>query len=699
MRSAARRALPVEFLLFAAGLATVLLVLPAVAAGEVCPNAVLRTGLSARLPDCRAYEMVTPPYKEGYKVEKPESSEDGSALLGESLGTFAGSENTGQGVGNRVGLERPLGAYGFVRSGSGWVTAALDPPSSLFPTSFIAGWDPGDGSSLWYSETSSEQQASPKESGLGQFVLRSADGSLAEVGPAFPPSTSPLSIEKSDFGQVAYEGATSDLSRVFFTQTAFHWPYDPSPDGVSSLYEYVGTNNAAPLLVGVSGGAGSTSVISKCGTTLAGGESRGDALGSLGVNGARVLFGAQACGSSPPVNELFAREDNELPDAHTVAISEPSRADCAECDTEEGVLTSAGFLGASPGAAEVFFSTSQPLLGDDVTPNIYEYDFDAPAGQRVVRVSGGDATVSNPVANVQSVAGISHDGSHVYFVATGVLTTTPNSEGQTASEGVDNLYVFERDAQYPGGRTAFIASVSPGAPSVSADGRFLAFTSTAHLTPGDTSSGSQLFEYDAQTGSLVRASIGEDGYDDNGNDAAPEGIFQAADDGAVLFGSRSPLIPEAVSGAISVYEYREGSVYLISSGLDAGGSYLVGVDASGEDVFFETQEELLPQDGDTEWDVYDARVDGGFPPPLAPSPCAGDACQGPLSGAPVLLSPGSEFQAGSNPVVEASKPAAKAKVKAKAKAKKKKRRGKRDKKKGGKASRARHAIARNGGRS
>ena len=50
------------------------------------------------------------------------------------------------------------------------------------------------------------------------------------------------------------------------------------------------------------------------------------------------------------------------------------------------------------------------------------------------------------------------------------------------------------------------------------DGSFLVFvSSTDHLTPDDTSTAPQVFEYDAQTGALVRVSIGQDGYNDNGN--------------------------------------------------------------------------------------------------------------------------------------------------------------------------------------
>ena len=90
----------------------------------------------------------------------------------------------------------------------------------------------------------------------------------------------------------------------------------------------------------------------------------------------------------------------------------------------------------------MFFTTTQSLLGHDTSENLYEYDFDPPAGEpKVVRVSAGDGSVSEPVAEVQSVSNVSEDGSHVYFTAKGVLTTAANGVGERAQSGGENFYV------------------------------------------------------------------------------------------------------------------------------------------------------------------------------------------------------------------------------------------------------------------
>jgi hypothetical protein len=58
-------------------------------------------------------------------------------------------------------------------------------------------------------------------------------------------------------------------------------------------------------------------------------------------------------------------------------------------------------------------------------------------------------------------------------------------------------------------------------------------------------------------------------------------------------------------------------------------------------VFFSTTEGLDPADTDESYDVYDARVGGGFAKADVAAPCDGDSCQGPPSGGPSLAVSGS----------------------------------------------------------
>jgi hypothetical protein len=703
---------------------------PSVALAENCPNEALRSGPSAHLPDCRAYEQATPVFKNGglFIPGNVAPGVGGTATLTlESFAAIAGIENNA-GIGGE--------SYSLKRTGSGWVTTpmvsaasqyeALNPPQYISPILNI--------NSLDNSSTLILAQGKANPQGEAHFVSRSTSGATAGIGPATPPGT-PLGEPGSPIGEspsygeqqegVEPVGVSNDMSHLLFTieprEGFVYWPFDGTKSSGASLYEYVGSGNTTPMLVGVDNAG---KLISSCQTALGGDRftaSGAEEHNAVSGDGSTVFFTAFACGSSPPVNELFARIGNGQPGAHTVAISEPSAADCAVCDTATGVLASAHFEGASTDGSKVFYTTAQPLLGGDTSSNIYEYDFNSPAGQpKVVRVSGADATVSGPTADVEGVVRTSEDGSHVYFVARGILPTSANGQGQFAQAGANNLYVFERDAQYPGGRTAFIGGLSSADSELwrpednrqadaTPDGRFLVFVSRTDLTPDDTSVQGQVFEYDAQTGRLVRVSIGQRGYNGNGNDEAlgearilnprfndvsrPQaywsGLTMTADGAYVFFESSLALTPQAINNAQAetllggslqvfpvenIYEYHEGQIHLISDGRDiSGASSLIGIDPSGTDVLIQSGDSLVPQDTDSNYDVYDARIDGGFPAPAAPAECSGDGCQGPLSGAPVLLSPGSEFQAGGNPTqaapasAAASKPQArkrKARVKA-----------------------------------
>ncbi|MGH2854829.1 MAG: hypothetical protein ACRDLF_11645, partial [Solirubrobacteraceae bacterium] len=716
---------------------------------EECPNAAFRTGPSSHLPDCRAYELVSPSYKATGVVELRGKGPEGTSLTLNDLNGLPGLE----GFPNILGFA-PGAVYTTQRTASGWVTVGDEPPASEYMPYQVGEFDDTAGASLDNQTHFWTARGKWQPGNRVDFFKRGPDHTIVDVGPGLPPTTpSGSPQELGNAAELSAVGVSADASRLFFVLDSSFWPFDGTEAGhkLKTIYEYLGVGNTTPMLVGVNSKG---EQISQCGVVLGSGKPNDGITNGLvtfnhnavSTDGNVVYFtaypknyGGDGCGgSAPPVAELFARIDSGLADAHTVAISEPSREDCSACNTEAGVLANAEFRGASADGSKAFFATAQPLLGGDTSSNLYEYDFGAPAGERVVRVSGGDSTVSNPTAEVLVGDGSSHlwvqvseDGSHVYFLANGVLTRTPNGQGESAEAGAANLYVFERDASYPAGRIAFIARLSSedvssksltSTSNVTPDGRFLVFTSNRDLTPDDTSTAVQVFEYDAQTGALVRVSIGQNGYNDNGNtDVANASIMHplyeyrynssaywkdlsvSADGSYVFFQSSDGLTPQAVNRQVigydnfaeksiyanNVYEYHAGRVSLISDGQDLAttqsGSLveLLGTDASGGDVLFTTVDRLVGQDTDDNLDIYDARVGGGFPAPTVPPSCSGEACQGQLSGAPTLLSPGSELQAGGNPPL-AGEPAAKPKQK---KAKHKKTRG-RARRRGRKARKA-----------
>ena len=233
-----------------------------------------------------------------------------------------------------------------------------------------------------------------------------------------------------------------------------------------------------------------------------------------------------------------------------------------------------------------------------------------------------------------------------------------------------------------------------GLANVTPDGRFLVFLSHAALTADDTrgeGGPTQVYRYDAQTGAIVRVSVGQHGFNDNGNAGstdpqaesaivrasfgwlagvgAARGDLTMSDDGQyVFFQSPVALAPGALNEvqvnnppgrtlAENVYEYHDGNVSLISDGRDTTANSaalgiptstrLLGVDRSGRNVFFAAGDQLTSQDTDTNRDYYDARICEEASPCVAPPPppgagCSEEACRGQAPGAPSSSTPGSQ---------------------------------------------------------
>ncbi len=705
-------------------------------AAEACPNESLRTGLSAQLPECRVYEMVSPVYKGGYSAAGIRAvAPDGESLAFQSFGAFAGLPWIG--VSN---------AYVARRGATGWSTTGLEsPPEGSGPVDFS--------STLEY-ELSNSEQTKPGE--LDHYLLHRTD----------TPDTA-ANFEVFGFGlkalegltQAVEEGASTDLCHLVLEDGIGPLLPESGTERVEKLYDFArGCGGGEPSLRPIAvkntlGEHGEPELISqRCGPNLGVGSKQvgsppegeeTDAFNSVSAGGRELFFSTSVDGtrtSCPNESQpqLFVRLDG----ARTLEVSKPvSEASvCGEAIPCPGAATRAPafFKGASEEGSRVFFTTRAPLVGEDKDSgnDLYMATIGCPVGEPECEVAKREVTsltqishdrAAGEAAEVQGVVKLAQDGSRIYFVAHGVLGEGANPEGQAPAAGADNLYVYEPDPEHEGqDRTVFVADLCSG-PGVSgkaqdvrcpanlesvaernddalwtvgskaqstADGGFLVFSTYGQLSRGDTDTARDIYRYDAETGLLNRVSIGEDGADANGNNSAFDATLGdngstsafvidqyemndraiSKDGSRIAFTTAEPLSERATNGLGNVYEWyeepgeTEGKVALISSGSSPTADDRISpvITPSGRDIFFTTAAGLVPQDTDGETDVYDARVDGGFPPaPAEPRECSGDACQGPLTNPAPLLVPGSVSQtSGDNfsPIV--SPPASKTRSKA-----------------------------------
>ena len=209
------------------------------------------------------------------------------------------------------------------------------------------------------------------------------------------------------------------------------------------------------------------------------------------------------------------------------------------------------------------------------------------------------------------------------------------------------------------------------------DGSRLLFLDAANLTSYNQFGNAEAYVYNAETGAVTCVSCNPTGapplggaglMESSANALVPdysEGLI-SPDGSRVFFETPDALVPQDTNGLPDVYEWENGRIYLISSGQGTAGSRLSGASSNGDDVFITTTDHLAPQDIESSTEIYDARVDGGFPyRPFTPG-CDSGQCQGPQTPAPSFGPPASATFVGlGNPAPAASVPVVKAKPKAK----------------------------------
>jgi hypothetical protein len=147
--------------------------------------------------------------------------------------------------------------------------------------------------------------------------------------------------------------------------------------------------------------------------------------------------------------------------------------------------------------------------------------------------------------------------------------------------------------------------------SISADGRFVAFWSTAtNLVPSDTNGASDLFVHDRQTGETSRISVAAAGSEANHWSYDPA---ISADGRFVAFRSfASNLVPDDTNGAADIFVHDRQTaqterISLSSEGAQANApSYSLSISADGFSLAFTSSAtNLVPCDAN---DTYDAFV-------------------------------------------------------------------------------------------
>ncbi len=609
-----------------------------------CPNQAFRTGAGGRLPDCRAYEMVTPVEKGGKGTEPgcntfcrragiSESSLDGDKL------TYASSASFGDQPSDPYSSQ-----YIASRGANGWSSHGINAPRDNtiyrgfsyfeFNTQYDAFTE--DLATAWMHNDNATPLAPGALHGVVDLYKRDNTTDTYQaltVEPMIPAE------ELSEV--VTFGGGSADGSHSVFLLNKV-------------LYDFNGTQYKVVNILP----DGTVSQEPHFGAAFFESEDYagyGNALTEHAVSndGSRIFWTDGVVSPEGIPNGLYVRIDG----SRTVKIA------------ENGV-----FRDASTDGAKVLFDTGFHSSESDYG-NLYEFDVET---QTTHLIAGREF----------GVLGASDDLSYVYFVSQEALAAG-------AEEGKFNLYVDHE------GSFSTVAILSPedvglakvggvatsefynGEPDVASrkpidrparvtpDGRHIAFDSVASLAGSDNLDAVtgkpdvEVYTYDAGTDQLTCVSCNSSGARPVGQnlprpyavdgEAYSEHMAAAwlptsetsvyssrplSDDGdRLFFNSFEALVPQDGNSAQDVYEWEAsgagscrkagGCVNLISSGESPSGSEFVDASPNGDDVFFTTQSSLVSQDPGL-LDIYDARVDGGFPAPHAVAvSCEGEACQSP----------------------------------------------------------------------
>lgn len=665
--------------------------------------------LTSPMLDHRAYEMVSPNVKIGEVVPpEPENELSTSCSLclpGENQQTMP-MQNSPDGdsvlyVGQPFseGLASAVNEYESSRSASEWSWRSLSTPTI---TGRWEGFSADLSRGIILQTSPPLSPVTPTRGGRAftDLYLWNSSGSFSPLITIEPPHRDPEGINPL---KLRYSGSNSGAAQapamthvIFEANDALTGPVTgvaPAAPEVSEagqdcsvahcdLYEWADGQlhlvNVLPDNVMAAEGAalGSGRMLNPLGAV---GQTAPNVSNAISADGRKVFWSSEETGHS------YARIDGE----RTLVLPGPN-----SCKESIALALRSCFLTASADGTKVLLSDGQIYVLNGVeTAYVPTVDLSATKG------------------GFDGILGAAADLSHVYFIDSAILTgNQQNTNKEQAAAGQPNLYVYDNgttgfigtllegdsapiegegdNAFGPAGKFgAWKASPMSRTAQVTNDGRFLAFMSLARLTGYDNSAAGggscgsfggpvcfEVFSYSADTGTLTCVSCNPSGQrplgrsnlsllragDSSSSVLAQPGNLSRAGEGRVFFESQDVLSAQDTNGNVQdVYEWEplgigtctepDGCVTLISSGRSTNGSMFVDSDPDGRNAFFITRQQILSRDKDSQLDLYDARIDGGFEE--ATQGCSGEACRGQSLSPPISSVGGSSGYSGpGNPV-------------------------------------------------
>ncbi len=249
---------------------------------------------------------------------------------------------------------------------------------------------------------------------------------------------------------------------------------------------------------------------------------------------------------------------------------------------------------SADGRFVAFVSASGSVAGKDGNdkPDVFRYDRVA---KQTVLISARTDGISTP-SGTSNDPSISADGNVVAFVSDAGGTIIRDEIGSGTQVYVRDVAagVTTRVSAPPGAGSGEQPDGPSSAPSISADGRYVAFESSAtNLVPGDKNGAADVFRKDRTSGTMTLVSVTSTGAQPKGSSGQ---AAISADGRVVAFASTaSDLV--AMAGGIVPAAVVLGGTEIYARDVDAGQTVLVSVNLKGTAGGGRSQTPAVSRDG------------------------------------------------------------------------------------------------------